>query len=129
MSYGGETGFNQAIELSSETLGNVKLIQVHRRRLWGTATLLSLCSSAIKEDSLFNHWPLSGVFNGDLMLTIFSSITLFGATQEKKLIQKWFDEIAQDTGKYCFMIKDTINALEQVTKQRNRYFIRASSKL
>ena len=59
VSYGGETGFNQAIELSAETLGNVKLVQ------------------------------------------------------EKKLIQKWFDEIAMDTGKYCFMLKDTLAALEQ----------------
>jgi len=58
VSYGGESGFNQAIELSAETLGSVKLIQ------------------------------------------------------EKRLIQKWFDEIATDTGKYCFMIKDTLNALE-----------------
>jgi peptide chain release factor subunit 1 len=58
VSYGGESGFNQAIELSAETLGSVKLVQ------------------------------------------------------EKRLIQKWFDEIATDTGKYCFMIKDTLNALE-----------------
>jgi len=58
VSYGGENGFNQAIELSAETLGSVKLVQ------------------------------------------------------EKKLIQKWFDEINQDTGKYCFMIKDTLNALD-----------------
>lgn len=58
VSYGGENGFNQAIELSAETLGSVKLVQ------------------------------------------------------EKKLIQKWFDEINQDTGKYCFMIKDTLAALE-----------------
>lgn len=58
VSYGGENGFNQAIELSAETLSSVKLIQ------------------------------------------------------EKKLIQKWFDEISQDTGKYCFMVKDTLAALE-----------------
>jgi len=58
VSYGGENGFNQAIELSAETLGSVKLIQ------------------------------------------------------EKKLIQKWFDEISQDTGKYCFMVKDTLSALD-----------------
>lgn len=58
VSYGGEIGFNQAIELSTETLGSVKLIQ------------------------------------------------------EKKLIQRWFDEISQDTGKYCFMVKDTMTALE-----------------
>jgi peptide chain release factor subunit 1 len=58
VSYGMESGFNQAIELSAETLGSVKLVQ------------------------------------------------------EKKLLQKYFDEISQDTGKYCFMIKDTLNALE-----------------
>lgn len=28
VSYGGEAGFNQAIELSAETLGSVKLVQV-----------------------------------------------------------------------------------------------------
>jgi hypothetical protein len=30
VSYGGENGFNQAIELASETLGSVKLIQEKR---------------------------------------------------------------------------------------------------
>ena len=58
VSYGMEPGFNQAIELSAETLSNVKLVQ------------------------------------------------------EKKLLQKYFDEIAHDTGKYCFMIEDTLKALE-----------------
>jgi peptide chain release factor subunit 1 len=32
--------------------------------------------------------------------------------QEKKLLQKYFDEISQDTGKYCFMVVDTLQALE-----------------
>jgi peptide chain release factor subunit 1 len=32
--------------------------------------------------------------------------------QEKKLICSYFDEIAQDTGKYCFGVKDTLNSLE-----------------
>ena len=32
--------------------------------------------------------------------------------QEKKLIQKYFDEISQDTGRYCFGIDDTLKALE-----------------
>lgn len=59
VSYGGENGFNQAIELSGDTLGNVKFIQ------------------------------------------------------EKKLIQQYFDEISQDTGKYCFGIEDTMKALDQ----------------
>eukprot|EP00632_Arachnochrysis_sp_CCMP2950_P014063 CAMPEP_0185697348 /NCGR_PEP_ID=MMETSP1164-20130828/5682_1 /TAXON_ID=1104430 /ORGANISM="Chrysoreinhardia sp, Strain CCMP2950" /LENGTH=451 /DNA_ID=CAMNT_0028364243 /DNA_START=42 /DNA_END=1397 /DNA_ORIENTATION=+ len=58
VSYGGESGFNQAIELSAETLGSVKLVQ------------------------------------------------------EKRLLQKYFDEISQDTGKYCFMVADTLKGLE-----------------
>jgi peptide chain release factor subunit 1 len=58
VSYGGENGFNQAIELSSEVLKNVKFIQ------------------------------------------------------EKRLITLFLDEVSQDTGKYCFGIKDTINGLE-----------------
>ncbi|KAF3925071.1 hypothetical protein AA313_de0207795 [Arthrobotrys entomopaga] len=58
VSYGGENGFNQAIELSAETLSNVKFIQ------------------------------------------------------EKKLINKYFDEISQDTGRVCYGIEDTLKALE-----------------
>jgi peptide chain release factor subunit 1 len=58
VSYGGEQGFNQAIESSADTLINVKLMK------------------------------------------------------EKKLLQQYMDEIAQDTGKYCFMVDDTLKALE-----------------
>jgi len=58
VSYGGENGFNQAIELAAESLDNVKFIQ------------------------------------------------------EKKLIGSYFDEISQDTGKYCFGVEDTLKALE-----------------
>ena len=32
--------------------------------------------------------------------------------QEKKLIQKYFDEISLDTGKYCYGIDDTLKGLE-----------------
>jgi peptide chain release factor subunit 1 len=32
--------------------------------------------------------------------------------KEKKLLQQYMDEIAQDTGKYCFMVEDTLKALE-----------------
>lgn len=32
--------------------------------------------------------------------------------QEKKLIQRYFDEISQDTSKYCFGVDDTLKALE-----------------
>jgi len=58
VSYGGDNGFNQAIELCAEELANVKFIQ------------------------------------------------------EKKLISKFFDEIAQDTGKICYGISDTLYALD-----------------
>ncbi|KAH7914055.1 peptide chain release factor eRF1/aRF1 [Hygrophoropsis aurantiaca] len=58
VSYGGENGFNQAIELAAESLANVKFVQ------------------------------------------------------EKRLIQRYFDEISQDTGKYCFGIEDTLKALD-----------------
>lgn len=58
VSYGGENGFNQAIEMSADALANVKLMK------------------------------------------------------EKKLLQRYMDEISQDTGKYCFMVEDTLKALE-----------------
>lgn len=58
VSYGMEPGFNQAIELATECLSNVKLVQ------------------------------------------------------EKRLLQRYMDEISQDTGKYCFMVQDTLQALE-----------------
>jgi peptide chain release factor subunit 1 len=32
--------------------------------------------------------------------------------QEKKLVQRYFDEITHDTGKYCFGVDDTFKALE-----------------
>ncbi|KAI9216497.1 putative eukaryotic peptide chain release factor subunit 1-3 [Blastocladiella britannica] len=58
VSYGGDNGFNQAIELSSEMLANVKFIQ------------------------------------------------------EKQLINKYFDEISVDSGKYCFGVEDTLKGLD-----------------
>ena len=58
VSYGGESGFQQAIEFSADTLGSVKLMK------------------------------------------------------EKKLLQKYMDEISRDTGKYCFMVEDTFKALD-----------------
>mmetsp|Transcript_36813 Transcript_36813/g.41968 ORF Transcript_36813/g.41968 Transcript_36813/m.41968 type:complete len:458 (-) Transcript_36813:257-1630(-) len=58
VSYGGENGFNQAIEMSADTLSNVKLMK------------------------------------------------------EKKLLQKYMDEISKDTGKYCYMVDDTLRALD-----------------
>ena len=58
VSYGGDNGFNQAIELASDALSNVKFVQ------------------------------------------------------EKALISRFFDEVAQDSGKYVFGIEETLQALE-----------------
>jgi len=58
VSYGGENGFNQAIELSADVLANVKFIQ------------------------------------------------------EKKLIAKFFDEVAQDSGKFVFGVEDTLTCMD-----------------
>lgn len=58
VSYGGENGFNQAIDLCQEVLLNVKFVQ------------------------------------------------------EKKLIQRYFDEIALDTNRYCFGVNETLFALD-----------------
>lgn len=58
VSYGGENGFNQAIELAAESLADVKFIR------------------------------------------------------EKKLLANYFSEISQDSGRYCFGVKDTLHALE-----------------
>lgn len=58
VSYGGNRGLGQAIELSSECLGNTRLMQ------------------------------------------------------EKKLLKRFLEEIARDTGRYCFMVEDTMRALE-----------------
>jgi len=58
VSYGGENGFNQAIDLSAEVLGNVKFVH------------------------------------------------------EKKILQQFMEEIAIDTGKFCFGVHETMHALE-----------------
>lgn len=56
--------------------------------------------------------------------------------KEKKLLQKYMDEISQDTGKYCFMVEDTLKALELGAVEDlivwenleiNRYVLRNSS--
>lgn len=58
VSYGGENGFNQAVELTTETLAGVKFVR------------------------------------------------------EKRIVGKFFEEIAMDTRKYCYGVADTMRALE-----------------
>ncbi|CAG9313497.1 unnamed protein product [Blepharisma stoltei] len=57
VAYGGENGFTQAIELSADTLSNIKFIR------------------------------------------------------EKKVMSKFFEEVAQDTKKYCYGVEDTMKSL------------------
>jgi len=56
--------------------------------------------------------------------------------KEKKLLQKYMDEISRDTGRYCFMVEDTLKALELGAVEElivwenleiNRYVLRNSS--
>ena len=78
ISYGGENGFNQAIELAAESLADVKFIQEKK--------LIGQLYEPLKVDkcNCFYHF-----FPG-----------------------RYFDEISQDTGKYCFGEEDTLMALE-----------------
>lgn len=87
ISYGGENGFNQAIELSAEVLSNVKFIQ--EKKLIGNTALLSIAF-------IFTKYWLVKV---DIYKKKFST-------------GRYFDEISQDTGKYCFGVEDTLKALE-----------------
>ena len=64
VAYGGENGFNQAVELSADCLAGVRFIQ------------------------------------------------------EKRLINKYFDEISKDTNMYCYGVEDTLKALEMGAVER-----------
>jgi peptide chain release factor subunit 1 len=55
-------------------------------------------------------------FNQAILLAA-ESLASVKFIQEKKLITSYFDEIALDTGKYCFGVKDTLTALEMSAVQ------------
>merc|ERR1712078_783916 len=60
-------------------------------------------------------WLLHSDGHADLVQEIeLASETLSNVKfiQEKKLVTKFLDELAQDTGKYCFGIKDTMQGLD-----------------
>lgn len=46
---------------------------------------------------------------------LFSQLLKHSLIQEKKLIGQYFDEISQDTGKYCFGVEYTLKAFEMGT--------------
>lgn len=68
VSYGGEAGFNQAIELSAETLGSVKLVQVSQSCLaigpeasgFGNAGARSVLMFGRPCCSIIDHAPSRG---------------------------------------------------------------------
>lgn len=88
ISYGGENGFNQAIELSVEVLSNVKFIQ--EKKLIGM------------QSDVFG--------NGRILVCINIASLIFKGSFCAS--GRYFDEISQDTGKYCFGVEDTLKALE-----------------
>lgn len=96
VSYGGENGFNQA----RDDLPDLRLL------------------SAPATAPLSHHSPPpSSSSRPDLarpQAIELSSETLSNVkfVQEKKLISKYFEEISQDTGKFCFGISDTLKGLE-----------------
>jgi peptide chain release factor subunit 1 len=78
VSYGGDNGFNQAIELASDAY---------------VFFLFCLIYITKKDDAIFR---LSNV----------------KFVQEKALISRFFDEVAQDTGKYVYGVEESLKALE-----------------
>ena len=59
----------------------------------------------------FWHFPGENGFNQAIELAA-ESLANVKFIQEKKLINSYFDQISQDTGKYCFGVDDTLRALE-----------------
>jgi peptide chain release factor subunit 1 len=81
VSYGGENGFNQAIELSTDILANVKFIQ--EKKLIAKCVLWLHTRAAPTRDS-----------------------------PALPSLRRYFDEISQDTGKFCFGVEDTLQCLD-----------------
>ena len=58
-------------------------------------------------------WFIFVLWNDDQAIELAAeSLANVKFVQEKKLIQRYFDEISQDTGKYCFGVEDTLKGLE-----------------
>ena len=62
-----------------------------------------------KLTRLFFLLPMSSLQAIELSAECLSNVKFI---QEKKLIGRYFDQISQDTGKYCFGVEDTLKALE-----------------
>ena len=76
--------------------------------------LAILLQSNLLKITIFSFWwSFSGEngFNQAIELAA-ESLANVKFIQEKKLINSYFDQISQDTGKYCFGVEDTLRALE-----------------
>lgn len=93
VSYGGENGFNQAIELSAEayTLTAQQFVFLNSRWWGGGGRGLEFFHT-----KLLHFYSLSNV----------------KFIREMKLLAAYFGEISRDTGKFCFGVADTLHALE-----------------
>ena len=89
VSYGGENGFNQVKQTLAVIFTRIVLV------------LLTFHWIMFEDIVLFQAIELAA-----------ESLANVKFIQEKKLIGKYFDEISQDTGKYCFGVDDTLKALE-----------------
>ena len=93
VSYGGENGFNQVKQIFH--------LSLHFHLIYIALLLLIFYWNMFDNIVLFQAIELAA-----------ESLANVKFIQEKKLIGKYFDEISQDTGKYCFGVDDTLKALE-----------------
>jgi hypothetical protein len=78
----------QAIELSTDILANVKFIQEKK--------LIAKCASLLCE----------------MPFLVRTSMRRASLTVTRHKHRRYFDEISQDTGKYCFGVDDTLQCLD-----------------
>ena len=111
VSYGGMSGLNQAIDLSTEVLGNLKFVQ--EKKLIGKSVTV-LCTQKSLENWSILTFASAGAINymrQRLFILVFSCF-LCVCANPKTFSGKYFDEISQNTSKFCFGVDDTFRALE-----------------
>ena len=138
ISYGGENGFNQVRPSASRIAFRcvcgcgcgvaVDLVHGWILALVVLCLLMGVCCCTFHQ-SLLRGIAVNGICR-DMLPRFFEFFVSVPAQaiqmsaealasvkfmQEKKLITTYFDEIALDTGKYCFGVKDTLNVRAAVT--------------
>lgn len=112
VSYGGENGFNQAIDLASDSLANVKFIQ--EKKLIGKyfdeiSQVFFLSFYLFYLPARQNMIVLDDFV--DLFSFVKDSLTQFNLRYMKLFIAHC-PIFSQDTERYCFGVDDTLKALE-----------------